>query len=368
MTAPKVDPEPLLEYLQDETKRTIFDFVRWGTHRNTRRYARHVSGLWRSGIIRSLRSPLLFVFFSSLSLVLYHTAKDRGWISRSFPTLSLSSTQPFTLSSLALSLLLVFRTNASYARFDEARTILGAILCRTRHLTRQGLAWIDPEDADLIALLERWTIAFTYALAVHLRPDGDVRKELQSVLLPSEIVALEEAEHKPSFVLSVLQHILPQAGLSDYLQGCMNESLAQLETSLGSCERIFNTPIPLMYTRHTSRFLMLWIGIIPFMMWEACGFASLVLSPAIAFFLLGIEEIGVQIEEPFSILPITYIASVAERNIREMVKKRELTRGIVERGRKGGSWKGDSGGPLEGLANGCSTVSGQQSNGHFEGA
>ncbi len=32
------------------------------------------------------------------------------------------------------------------------------------------------------------------------------------------------------------------------------------QDALGTCERILRTPIPLGYTRHTSRFLMIWWG------------------------------------------------------------------------------------------------------------
>lgn len=35
-------------------------------------------------------------------------------------------------------------------------------------------------------------------------------------------------------------------------------------------------------------------------MWPQCGWASVPICTGIAFLLLGIEDIGVQIEEPFS--------------------------------------------------------------------
>ncbi len=41
-----------------------------------------------------------------------------------------------------------------------------------------------------------------------------------------------------------------------------------------------------------------------FTLWHACGWGTLPVSVAIAFLLLGIEEIGVQVEEPFAILPL----------------------------------------------------------------
>ena len=53
------------------------------------------------------------------------------------PTLSIEATGPFSLTSFALSLLLVFRTNTSYARWDEARSIWGGVTNRSRDILRQ---------------------------------------------------------------------------------------------------------------------------------------------------------------------------------------------------------------------------------------
>lgn len=50
---------------------------------------------------------------------------------------TLNSPEPQGLTSFALSLLLVFRTNSSYGRFDEARKIWGGILNRARHIGNQ---------------------------------------------------------------------------------------------------------------------------------------------------------------------------------------------------------------------------------------
>ncbi len=52
-------------------------------------------------------------------------------------SLKLASAEPQGLTSFALSLLLVFRTNSSYGRFDEARKIWGGILNRARNIANQ---------------------------------------------------------------------------------------------------------------------------------------------------------------------------------------------------------------------------------------
>jgi hypothetical protein len=61
--------------------------------------------------------------------------------------------QPLNATSFALSLLLVFRTNTSYARWDNARKVWGGMLNRTRDITRQvchssfsPLLWLVGQD------------------------------------------------------------------------------------------------------------------------------------------------------------------------------------------------------------------------------
>jgi hypothetical protein len=36
----------------------------------------------------------------------------------------------------------------------------------------------------------------------------------------------------------------------------------------GGCERILRTPVPLSYSRHNSRFLIIWLTLLPFTLWD----------------------------------------------------------------------------------------------------
>lgn len=53
------------------------------------------------------------------------------------PGITFELSAPFSSTSFALSLLLVFRTNTSYARWLEARSIWGGITNRCRDIIRQ---------------------------------------------------------------------------------------------------------------------------------------------------------------------------------------------------------------------------------------
>jgi putative membrane protein len=56
---------------------------------------------------------------------------------------------------------------------------------------------------------------------------------------------------------------------------------------VGACERIIRTPIPLAYTRHTSRFMVIWLTALPLGLYETCSWGTIPLAVVIAFLLLG---------------------------------------------------------------------------------
>lgn len=51
--------------------------------------------------------------------------------------------------------------------------------------------------------------------------------------------------------------------------------------------------------RHTSRFLIIWLSLLPLGLWDRYHWSMLPMIAFVGFLLLGIDEIGVQIEEPF---------------------------------------------------------------------
>ena len=93
-----------------------------------------------------------------------------------------------------------------------------------------------------------------------------------------------------------------------------------MSTHLACCEKLVSTPIPLGYTRSTVRFSLLWISLLPFALsrtfsefsigtwWQNQPLAELpvllFVMVFISFVFLSIEDIAVQIEEPFAILPL----------------------------------------------------------------
>jgi hypothetical protein len=138
----------------------------------------------------------------------------------------------------------------------------------------------------------------------------------------------------------VLSRLLDGAGLEVIERQQLEALLSQLDVVIGGCERIRAQPIPYAWNRcggllglsckalaplspvclrrdgclqvsptaaspppmppcsHTHRFLLFYITFLPFAFWPLYQWYTLPISAVVAFLLCGVENIGVQIEEP----------------------------------------------------------------------
>ena len=88
-----------------------------------------------------------------------------------------------------------------------------------------------------------------------------------------------------------------------------------------------------MYTRHLSRFVGTWLGLLPLAIYGVDpSWNHLLTIPScalITFFLIGVEELGLQIEEPFSILPLEAFCDASIGNVlTEMVLSEDKARAM----------------------------------------
>merc|ERR1719327_41768 len=101
----------------------------------------------------------------------------------------------------------------------------------------------------------------------------------------------------------------------------MLDLVAKLSTSIGACERLVQTPVPLSYARHTSRFLSLWCLTLPFVLVPKSGFIAAPVMALATWALFGIQEIGNWIEEPFrGSLKLGVLCDTVFKDVRETAK------------------------------------------------
>lgn len=287
---------------------TVYGHAEWNRHKSSWRHGRHISSIVSSGVIFALGPPVIACTLVAVLVSVINQMVRSALLPKWMPLLHVASL-PFTLTAPVLALLLVFRTNASYSRFDEARKAWGSNVNRTRDLTRQALTWIPISDAPKLHCLLRHIKAYSFCLKDHLIEDNTVlRGELTGILEPSELDCVMSCKHRPNHVLQVMSELISQCQISQWQEIAMDENITTFHDNVGSCERLFKTPIPLAYTRLTSRMLTFWHLALPFGLWNTCGWLTIPVSFMSAAALFYIEEVGVLIEEPFWILPLSSIS------------------------------------------------------------
>ena len=107
--------------------------------------------------------------------------------------------------------------------------------------------------------------------------------------------------------------------LTDHEQMLMDSQVAALIDAIGACDRIHKTPLPFAYVVHLRRALILYCATLPFAMLDDFGWGSIAVTGLVTYVLLGIEEIGVEIEDPFgdgpNDLPLDRFCETIHRNL-----------------------------------------------------
>ncbi len=234
-----------------------------------------------------------------------------------------------TVPAVVLGLLLVFRTNTAYDRFWEGRKAWGSMNNNIRNLVRIIWLGIDekiPGDRQRkIAALELLP-AFAIATKLYLRGQP-LEVELANVLSSGQLQQLNAVQNP------VLQIAF---WLGDYLQGeqrrgnigiyQMNELqriINNMVDTLGTCERILRTPMPLAYAIHLKQLLLIYCLLLPFKLVGDLQWGTIPVVGLVSFTLFGIEAIGVEIENPFgndpNDLPLDNICKNIQRTIEDTI-------------------------------------------------
>mmetsp|Transcript_13690 Transcript_13690/g.49796 ORF Transcript_13690/g.49796 Transcript_13690/m.49796 type:complete len:141 (-) Transcript_13690:92-514(-) len=122
------------------------------------------------------------------------------------------------------------------------------------------------------------------------------------------------------FLCSHVAKLAQDREISQHTSQVLLDLLNSMGGVIGGCERLLSTPMPLSYTRHTTRTMMVFLMTLPFALWPLMGWATVPCIFLITFILIGIEETGVEIEEPFCILPLHALCEAAERDVSTYVE------------------------------------------------
>lgn len=256
--------------------------------------------MWRGSITpRVLPTLLLMSCYPLLLIVL-----DRYW--QPLPHLDVT---PFEYTGVVLGLVLVFRTNAGHERWWEARKLWGGINNQTRNLVIVALNY-GPLDESWRKELAKWAISFSFAAKESLR-SGNNFENLNDLLNSRDIQELTTSIHKPLFIANKISALIKQERIEDRIDGfafhIMESQRILLVDYIGGCERILKTPMPLVYAIKTRRFILIFLLLLPFSLIEKAGFNSVFIFFLVAYPLLSLDRIGIELQNPFDIKSLSHL-------------------------------------------------------------
>ena len=251
---------------------------------------------WRGSVLPNIFSRLSLNFALSVSAVLLLPYYD---------SLGLHlTTAPFSLVGIAIAIFLGFRTNTSYARFNEARCLWGMLLITTRSISRQVQSILnDKADSLLVA---QFLMAFSWSLKHQLR-GTNAQADIERLLPEPYLAEVLSSPLRTNRILLLLGEWLGQkyrAGqLSDIVWADIDKNLNEMAHIQGACERIANTPIPYAYGLILRRTVYLFCTILPFALVDDLRYLTPLISVFISYTFLSLEYVAEEIEEPFGTAP-----------------------------------------------------------------
>lgn len=244
------------------------------------------------------------------------------------PALGNGNVGVYSLLGIALSIVLVYRTNTAYDRWWEARKQWGALVNTSRDLAITIQATFPKHDAESRKFFAKQIANFCIALRDHLRT-GVVVDDL-ILLQPEEKTLYQTKNHLPNYLVLQIFTRIEDA----YQNGEIKEMdilnlkppITHLLDILGACERIRKTPIPFSYAVYIKLFIMLYGLVLPFGLVASFGYFTIPVVMVVFFAFIGLEMMAAEIEDPFGLdcndLPTGDIAHNIKNNVFDILEAR----------------------------------------------
>ena len=229
---------------------------------------------------------------------------------------------PMSLIGTGLAILLTIRNNNAYARWWEARQLLGGVLNNCRTLARQVRLFLPGAAAG--APLVELQVAYAHALRCHLRRQ-DPWAEIAAFVPPDLRERLRGIVNIPDALLREIADRLAglhREGALDSIQvAAFDGTLAALGNLQGGAERIKNTPLARQYTLFPRIFVEVFCVLLPLAMVTDLGVLTPLGSTLVGFILLALDQVGADLESPFENtiydVPLTAITRTIEIDLRQ---------------------------------------------------
>lgn len=250
-----------------------------------------------------------------------------SYLGHHYPFLALP-VGPFEYGGLILGLLLVFRINAGYDRWWEARKLWGNIVNQTRNLSIILINYTKPNDPEWINKVTNYIILLPYLIKDHLREFNEI-EWLRPSFDEKTFLKFQQSGNRPNLLSSLIACEMNIArtehGFDDFAFLRADEQREQLINAQGACERILKTPMPFVMAVKSRRFILIFLLVLPFALINISPLITPWITFLVAYALLALDQISIELQNPFTInnlshLPLTQICQSIEANIDEIRK------------------------------------------------
>ena len=253
-----------------------------------------------------LTSVLCFLFIDVLGVVIVDTKAFHS------------------ILGVILGLFLVLRTNTAYDRWWEGRKLWGKLVNDTRQLAIKLTAFLPEDATDDRAFFKRMIPNVTFAMKHHLRDS----------ILVGEMDFVDEAnkeriinsKHRPNIINKIMMERVNKLYKKGVISGdqlfIIDKEIKGFTDIIGACERIKSTPIPYSYSMFIKKFLFIYCITLPMTFIGEFGYWSIILVVVAFYFLMSVELISEEIEDPFgkdiNDLPLDELSVKIKKNIIEI--------------------------------------------------
>lgn len=227
--------------------------------------------------------------------------------------------------SLVLGCLLVFRTNAAYGRWWEARILWGSLINTSRNLSIKLTSLIPRSTADTGKMLGLIKV-FPFQLMEHLRTPSPIDTRDTPTIASEADTNRSSVSHAPVKTVQMIYQWLGNMKRTKSVDGdelrIIDVELARLLDICGACERIARTPFVKSYRIFCRQCIALFLLSFPWGVGQDFGWWTPVLTIIVSYFMIGMEIVAEHVEDPFGLdeddLDLEGMCKTIERSVDEI--------------------------------------------------
>ena len=280
----------------------------WEQHNSRKRYFRYILNFPKSRLLRRIAPQMTALTAWSLCAI---------WLDNLLlkkTTIPLSS---LGIISSFVAFLLTMRSNMGLSRLDEGRKAWSKVVLHSREMAHLISAFIYPSDKQLALMLARHVACFGWLLKSQLRfvSEEDTADIVNTMLKNKDDAnyVLSQRQKPLAVVMRVRQviHYLGKQGkLSTAEEIALDHTAHSLSEVVTSTGRIRASPIPTLYTSHTTRLLTFYLFCLPSALHLSGldGIVTMMVTLSVGYAMLGLDELSHLFEQPFRIMPMYQIS------------------------------------------------------------